>query len=495
MTDSPSYLRERIGLVLGPLVFLVFFLTDPPNALSFNAWLTAGMGLWMAIWWMSEALPIPITSLLPILLFPILGISSIREAAAPYANPLIYLFLGGFMLAIGMEKSGLHKRIALFLLCRVGTRPSSIIGSFMVAGAVLSMWVTNTATTMMMLPIALSIIHLAQDRLGKENMPDLAPALMLAIAYSCTIGGLGTLIGTVPNALMAGFMEETYQVEIGFVQWMGLGVPIIIIGLPITWFLLTRFLFRLGNSPIEGMKALISEEVDKLGSASRDEKAVAGVFSLAVVLWITRPLLSPLIPGLSDTGIALLAALLLFLVPGHKPGPTWESRFLMQWNDARALPWGILVLFGGGLSLASAIDSTGLAVWIGGLISGVGQWPVLLIVLMVTILVIFLTELTSNTATTAAFLPVMASVAVGIGQDPFILVLPATIAASAAFMLPVATPPNAIVYGSNLVSIPRMARTGIWMNLLFTILITVLVYFLAQWVFGVVPGVLPGWAN
>lgn len=495
MTDEPSYLRERIGLILGPLVFLVFFLTDPPESLSSIAWLTAGMGLWMATWWMTEAVPIPITSILPILLFPILGISSIKDAAAPYANPLIYLFFGGFMLAIGMEKSGLHKRIALFLLRRVGTRPSSIIGGFMMAGAMLSMWVTNTATTMMMLPIALSIIHLAQDRLGKETMPDLAPALLLSIAYSCTIGGLGTLIGTVPNALLAGFMQETFQVEIGFLQWMGIGVPIVLIGLPVTWFLLTRFLFRLGNRPIEGLSVLIGEEADKLGSASRDEKAVAAVFFLAVTLWVTRPLLAPLIPGLSDTGIALLAALLLFLVPGHRPGTTWESRFLLEWKDARALPWGILVLFGGGLSLASAIDSTGLAVWIGGLISGVGQWPVVLIVLMVTMLVIFLTELTSNTATTAAFLPVMASVAVGIGQDPFLLVLPATIAASAAFMLPVATPPNAIVYGSDLISIPRMARTGIWMNLVFTILITVLVYFLAQWVFGVVPGVLPSWAN
>ena len=492
--ESPRYLRETLGTWVGPALFVLCWIVPAPEGLSVAAWHTAGVGLWMAIWWMSEAVPIPVTSLLPMVLFPVLGVAPIREAAAPYANPLIYLFMGGFILAVGMEKTGLHKRIALSLLRRVGTRPDAIIAGFMLSGALLSMWVTNTATTMMMLPIGLSIVALAQGDPEADAFPNFGPALMLAIAYSCTIGGLGTLIGTVPNALVAGFMQETYGIEIGFVQWMGVGIPLIVVGLPMTWVLLTKYLFKLGRTPIPGLADLIHRQTLALGRPSRDEAWVFRVFLLVVGLWLTRPLLAAWMGGLTDTGIALLGALLLFLIPTENPGKSWESRFLITWDDAKRLPWGILVLFGGGLSLAASISETGLAAWLGTLISGISDWPVILIILTVTLLVIFLTELTSNTATTAAFLPVMASVALGIGQDPFLLTIPATLAASAAFMLPVATPPNAIVYGSNLISIPQMARTGIWMNLLFTVLMTGMVYFLVQWVFGVEPGVLPTWA-
>lgn len=492
--SAMTFRRERWGTWFGPLLFLLSVVIPAPEGLTHEAWLTAGAGLWMAVWWMSEAVPIPITSLLPIVLFPVLGVAPISEAASPYANPLIYLFMGGFILAIGMEKTGLHKRIALALLRRVGTRPDDIIGGFMLSCALLSMWVTNTATTMMMLPIGLSVIALAREQEGGKAR-QLGPALMLAIAYSCTIGGLGTLIGTVPNALVAGFMQETYGIQIGFLQWMGVGVPLVAVGIPATWWLLTRRLFHLGHAPLEGLEDLIRSQLAEMGPASRDEKWVFRVFGVIVLLWMTRPLLTDWVPGLSDTGIALFGAVILFLIPSAIPGDTWESRFLLTWEDATRLPWGILVLFGGGLSLAAAIADTGLASWLGALISGISDWPVLLIITSVTLLVIFLTELTSNTATTAAFLPVMASVAMGIGQNPFLLTIPATLAASAAFMLPVATPPNAIVYGSGLVSIPQMARTGIWMNLLFTVLMSGMVYFLVQLVFGVEPGVLPAWAH
>lgn len=454
-SDPHRFLRERLGTWIGPALFVLFLVVPAPDDLSVAAWQTAGIGLWMAIWWMTEAVPIPITSLLPLILFPLLDIAPIREAAEPYANPLIYLFMGGFMLAIGMEKTGLHKRIALSLLRKVGTRPDAIIGGFMLSGALLSMWVTNTATTMMMLPIGLSVVALAKGQLDHDTSPNLGPALMLGIAYSCTIGGLGTLIGTIPNALVAGFMQETYGVEVGFVQWMGVGIPLIVVGLPLTWWLLTRVLFDLGRERIAGMEALIQDSFSELGKPSKDEKAVFWVFGMVVLLWLTRPLLTGWLPGLSDTVIALGGAIILFLIPSTQPGPTWESRFLITWQDAKRLPWGILVLFGGGLSLAASISTTGLAAWLGSLISGVSNWPVILIILLVTLLVIFLTELTSNTATTAAFLPVMASVALGIGQNPFLLTIPATLAASAAFMLPVATPPNAIVYGSNLLTIRR----------------------------------------
>lgn len=491
MTDR----AQKFGLLAGPAIFMLFVLLPEPQNLSATAWLTAGIALWMATWWMTEAVPIPVTSLLPLLLFPLLGISPIKETAEPYANPLIYLFLGGFVMALSMERCGLHRRIAMNVLSRVGTRPSSIIGGFMIAGAALSMWVTNTATTMMMLPIGMSVVALAGENLEKDQKDEFGAALMLGIAYACTIGGLGTLIGTVPNALFAGFMLENYGIEIGFVQWMKIGVPIIVIALPVTYLILTRLVFNFGDSRVEGMSDLIQNELAKMGSPSRDEKVVSLIFGVVVLLWLTRPLMTGAIPGLSDTGIAILGAMLLFVIPSRKQRGAWESRFLMDWKSAVKLPWGILLLFGGGLSLASAIHETGLAAWIGGLISGISVWPVFLILLVTTVLVIFLTELTSNTATTAAFLPVMAAVALGIGQNPFLLTVAATIAASAAFMLPVATPPNAIVYGSGLLSIAQMARTGIWMNVAFICILSVMVYFLVQIVFGVELGVLPAWAS
>ncbi len=490
-----NHLRQKIGLFLGPAIFLLFWVVGPPSNLSAEAWYTAGIALWMASWWMTEAVPIPITSLLPLVLFPTFNIAPVKEAAAPYANPLIYLFMGGFILALGMEKCGLHKRIALNVLNRVGTKPSSIIAGFMIASAALSMWVTNTATCLMMLPIAISVVKLAENKLGAGKLSDFSPALMLGIAYASTIGGYGTLIGTIPNALFAGFMLETYGVEIGFVDWMAVGLPIVFVGIPLTFWVLTRFVFNLGTRQIDGMQELINEGLEGLGRASRDEKAVSLIFGFVVILWVTRPLLAGTVPGLSDTGIAILGAVLLFVIPSQNKEGVWDSGFLMDWNMAKTIPWGILVLFGGGLSLASAIDQTGLAVWIGGIISGISVLPVIVVIFAVVTLMVYLTELTSNTATTAAFLPVVASLSLGIGQNPLLLAIPVTLAASAAFMLPVATPPNAIVFGSGFVSIPQMAKAGVWLNLAFIMLISVMAYFLVQWVYGVELGLLPVWAQ
>lgn len=484
-------------MIGGPALFLSFLLTSPPAGLDPAAWTTAGIGLWMAVWWMTEAVPIPATSLLPLVLFPLLGISDLGTTAAPYANPLIFLFMGGFILALAMERCDLHRRIALIVLGRVGTRPGAIMAGFMFACALLSMWVTNTATAMMMLPIGMSVVALAAEDMPEEDAADFGPALMLAIAYACSIGGLGTLVGTVPNALLAGFMEETYGVQIGFVQWMFVGVPLVVAGLPITYIVLSRVAFSFSHEAVPGLGLHIRERRIALGESSPAEKRVAAVFGVVVVLWLVRPLLSDLVPGLTDTGIALAGAIALFVIPSGRAGRAtpWKDRFLMDWSTAKRLPWGILVLFGGGLSLAAAINETGLAAWIGGGISAIEAWPVLLIMAATAAVVIFLTELTSNTATTAAFLPVVASVAMGIGQDPLLLAVPATLAASAAFMLPVATPPNAIVYGSNLISIGRMARTGVILNGAFILIVSMMVYFLVQWVFGVQPGVLPAWVT
>lgn len=484
--SDPVYgLRQRIGLFAGPAVFLLIYFLPPPEGLDIAAWRVTAVGLLMAIWWVSEAIPIPATALLPILLFPILDVGTIREATTPFANPLIYLFMGGFIIALAMEKSNLHKRIALNIVKLVGVKPRSIIIGFMISAAFLSMWVSNTATAMMMLPIALSIIGLVESKKdihAGDLQTNFALVLVLSLAYACNIGGIGTLIGTPPNALMAGYMLETYQVEIGFSQWMLAGVPLVIISLPLVYIVISKIIYPIRITEIPGGEALIREELTKSGGMTRAEKMVGTVFLLTASLWIFRPLLEPYIPNISDTGIAIFGAILMFLLPEDFK----KGSFVIGWDSAKNLPWEVLILFGGGLSLAAAITATGLAEWIGGSLSAFGGWPILVLILISLFIIIFLTEVTSNTATAAAFLPILASVAISMGFDPLLLVVPAAIGASCAFMLPVATPPNAIVYGSGLVSIPQMARAGFIINLVMVAVITLVMYVAMGYVFGVV---------
>ena len=354
--------RAAVGLPLGAAAFGLLLLLPAPAGLSDAAWRTAAVGVLMATWWVTEAIPIPATALLPLALFPVLGIGSIQQAATPFANPLIYLFLGGFLIAQAMQGVGLPRRIALDTVRLFGTRPGSVIAGIMAASAFLSMWVSNTATALMMLPIGLSLIELLP---GDRDDPDrrrFGTALMLSIAYACSIGGMATLIGTPPNAFLAGFMLETYGVSIGFAQWMLLGVPLVLVGLPLAWFILTRLVFPVPFAEIPGGQSLLDERRDGLGPLRPAEKRVAIVFVLTALAWMTRPLLQSWIPGLSDAGIAIGAAIVLFLVPAGEPG----GRRLLTWRQAEATPWGVLVLFGGGLSLAAAIGSTGLGDWLGG---------------------------------------------------------------------------------------------------------------------------------
>jgi solute carrier family 13 (sodium-dependent dicarboxylate transporter), member 2/3/5 len=481
---EPRYgARQRIGLLLGPLILTAVLLVPPPAGMSPEGWRTAGVGLLMATWWISEAIPIPATALLPLALFPALGVGTIDAAATPYANPIIFLFLGGFMLAQAMQRWELHRRIALLVIRAVGTSPMRLVGGFMVAAAFLSMWVSNTATAVMMLPIGLSVVHLVVDDpetgLPQPGGSDFAVSLMLGIAYACSIGGLGTLIGTPPNALLAGFMAETYGVEIGFGRWMLVGVPLVLVGLPLTWWLLTRWIHPVRLREIPGGREAIELQLRRMGRPSRGERLVALVFVLTATAWITRPLLEGWIPGLSDAGIAIASAVVLFLLPVSLR----DGQFALNWSWAQRLPWEVLILFGGGLSLAAAITRTGLADWIGASLGGVAALPLLAVLVIVCLVMVFLTELTSNTATAAAFLPVLASLAVGIGADPLLLTVPAALAASCAFMMPVATPPNAIVYGSGFVTIPQMARAGLGLNLIFIVLLSVTGYLLVLRVF------------
>ena len=468
-----SFRMRHFGLVAGPVFFLVLLFLPAPSGIQLEAWRTAAAGAFMAVWWITEAVPIPVTSLLPLVLFPILGISPIRETAHPYANPLIFLFMGGFIIAMAMQRWNLHVRMALNIIKFMGNRPTSIIAGFMIATAFLSMWVSNTATTMMMMPIGLSIIELSKAQRQQEH--NFAVALMLGIAYSASIGGIGTLIGTPTNALLAGFMSETYNLEIPFANWLMIGLPVVLLGLPLVFFMLTKVIFPFSLPALSKETDYIHKKLETLGPVSRPEKMVAAVFTLVAVLWIIRPLITDWLPGLSDAGIAILGAVLLFLLPVDVS----KNTFVLDWKTAEQLPWGVLILFGGGLSLAAQVRKTGLAEWIGGHLGAFAHWPLVVIILMTTVIVILLTELTSNTATAAAFLPIVASVAEGMGQHPLMLAIPAVLAASCAFMLPVATPPNAIVYGSGVLTISQMARAGIYLNILFSILISILAYFIS----------------
>ena len=483
---------RRIGLILGPFIFLIMILIPSPEGLSQEGWYTAAITLWVSIWWISEPIPIPVTSLLPIILFPLMQVGSVQENAAPYAHPMIFLFMGGFLIALGMQRWNLHQRFALNIVKRIGTKPLNIIAGFMLASAILSSWISNTAATLMMLPVALSVVDLIPASSDSKDGKNFSTALLLGLAYAASIGGLGTLIGTPTNTLLAGYVEREYGFEISFVQWMMVGIPFVFLTLPLAYLVLTKFAFPIRVQEIPGGKDLIYNELDKIGSITRPEKTVAIIFSLTAFLWIFRPLIQDyLLPGLSDTGIALFGAMLLFAIPSGAGG----GDKVMNWEWGRKLPWGVLLLFGGGLSLAAAISRTGLAGWIGSSLSTLSFLPLIVLIALAVLLVIFMTELASNSATAAAFLPILGAVAVsGLAQNPLLLIVPATIAASCAFMLPAATPPNAIVYGSERIRIQEMVRGGFLLNILYIILVTAAVYALVLPVFGIELGVLPDWA-
>ncbi|MDT0596621.1 SLC13 family permease [Glaciecola petra] len=485
ITDQQRARYQDVGLVLGPLIFAIMMLVgETQSTMEPAAWRVAAVGIWMAIWWATEAVPVPVTAFLPIVTFPFLSISSMRETTAAYANPIIYLFLGAFILALAVERWNLHKRIALVILSYTGTDGRNLIGGFMLVAALLSMWMTNTSTTMMLMPIALSVASVIAENnthLSKRQTKAFQAAMLLGLAYAATIGGLATLVGTPPNALLAAFLTENYDIKITFASWMMVGVPVMLIMLPLAWYSLTRWSFQID---IPANKA-VNEHLDRLrtdlGKMSLAEKRVAIIFALVVIFWIARRPISAFlgIDYLTDTGIVMAAALLLFLMPsGDKQQPQ-----VMVWHDVNRLPWGVLILFGGGLSLAAAVSSTGLASWLGSSLTPLGGLGIFVLVVAATGLVIFLTELTSNVATAATFLPVVAAVALELGVSPLLLCIPITLAASCAFMLPVATPPNAIVFASGVLSIPQMVRAGAILNVVGMILLSIVAIWLAPLVF------------
>lgn len=477
----PVETYQIVGRILGPAIFVVMLLTDQwQGVMSTEAWRTAAVGLWMAVWWATEAIPVPVTAFLPIVVFEPLGISSIRDAAAPYANPTIYLFLGGFMMALALERWNLHRRIALAVIDNVGTDGRRLIGGFMLVCALLSMWMTNTATTMMLLPIVLSVSVVMRDNvpdLSEKARKDFQIAMLLGLAYSASIGGLATLIGTPPNALLMGFMAENYDIEISFAKWMLVGIPVSLTMLPIAWLLLTRVLFPCDIPANEAVKNHLHDLRAELGTMSTAERRIAIIFACLIMSWmLRRPITNWLgISGISDAGIVMTAAMLLFMLPS---GDSKQPR-LMTWEDVTRLPWGVLILFGGGLSLAAAVSDSGLALWLGQQLAPLNVWGTAVLVVASVAMVIFLTELTSNLATTATLLPVMGAIAIQAGVPPIMLTVPITIAASCAFMLPVATPPNAIVFATGAISIPQMVRAGVFLNIIGIVIVSIAALILA----------------
>lgn len=471
------YNVERwFGLLGGTLLLLFTVFADPWFGLPPTAWHCLGLVLLMAVWWATEAVPLPVTALLPIIFLPMLGLCNVKASTASYAHPTIYLFFGGFLLGLAMEKCNLHKRIALLILSKVGSCPRMQIAGFMFATGFISMWVSNTATAIMMLPIGISVASVVTQGQDAGEAKRFSCALMLAIAYSSSIGGMGTLIGTPPNALLRAFLAEHYHIHIGFGQWMLLGVPVAVALSLFTWWWLTRKPFNFAGNTVHEK---IRQELEALGPVSREEAMTACLFGCAALCWVLQPIISRALPFVDDTFIAMCFGLLLFVMPVDMG----KRQFLMNWQEARKLPWGILLLFGGGLSLAGAINSTGLASWMANVLGSLQGIPFILMTFILVITVQIMTEFTSNTATSAAFLPLVGIMAVAQGIEPAIYAIPAALAASCAFMLPVSTPPNAIVFRSGALTIPDMLRAGFALTLASGVIITLLVWLLVPLVF------------
>jgi len=507
-SNNGRSLKRIIGLIAGPalaLVILIFGDFQPGHP---EVTRCASVAVLMAIWWITEAIPIPATALLPVALFPLLGIMKGKATAGIYFNDIIFLFIGGFIIALAMEKWNLHRRIALRIILLIGAGRSRILLGFMVATFFLSMWISNTATTMMMVPMAMAIIAQMKESFGPEKIGRYAVGLLIGIAYSASIGGTATLIGTPPNMAFSRILTISFPQapEISFTQWMIFGLPLAVIFLFITWLLISRMFIPRGPKLITD-SGLFREEHRRLGPMKYEEKVILVLFGLVAFLWLFRksinlggfsiPGWSQLLPepGYADDGtVAIIIALLLFIIPAKSRVDGRKVR-LMNWQTATRLHWGIVILFGGGFALAAGFEQSGLAAYVGGQLTGLKQLPPLIIVMAVCTMLTFLTEVTSNTATTQIFLPILGSLSVAIGVNPLLLMIPATLSASCAFMLPVATPPNAIVFGTGEIRMADMIRTGIYMNLIGIILITTAIYLLGIHVFGIDLGSTPVWAQ
>lgn len=493
--------RQKIGLLLGPVLFVAVLAAPSPEGLTYAGQAVAATTAWVATWWITEPVPIPATSLLPLVLFPATDAVSPGDAASPYASSIIFLFIGGFLIAVSIQRWGLHRRIALRTIAAIGTKPDRIVLGFMAATAFLSMWVSNTATVVMMTPIGLAVVTQMSGIVEDSDIDvpvergefRFGTALMLCIAYSASVGGVGTLIGTPPNVVFAGAASELYGQDISFLQWMLYGVPVAVIGVAGVWLYVTKVALRPRIDAVPGGLDVVHDELEDLGGISREEKLVLGVFAATAVAWILRSfVINRFLHGVDDSTVAVAGALLLFLIPARDQDG--KRTTLLDWTTALEIPWGIVLLFGGGLSIASAFDSTGLAEWIGGLLVGLEGFSVAALIIVVVALTVLLTEVTSNTATTAMLMPVLASLAVGVAVHPYGVMIAGATAASFAFMLPVATPPNAVVFGSGYITMPQMVRVGFLLNVLGAVLIILVSLTWLPFAWGIDLTSVPSWA-
>jgi sodium-dependent dicarboxylate transporter 2/3/5 len=499
--------RHRFGMIFGPVLFLVF-LFAPGGFLPREARCVAATTALMATLWICETLPLAVTALIPLIAFPFMKIVSAQSIATSYAAPEIFLFMGGFFIAIAMQRWNLHRRIALGIVCIFGCHGHRIILGFMIASAFISMWVSNTATTMMMLPIALAVVTTLEEHGGAAapGFGNFKTALMLSIAYASSIGGIGTLIGTPPNLVFAAQVRALFPEapEVSFVRWMAVGVPFAFLFIPIAWIVLTRVAFRGARIDFGDAGEAVKCARDALGPISRGEKIVLAVFVATVLGWLTRGNLTigsvtlkgwESLGGLGryvhDSTIAVAAAIALFAIPVD-----WKRGiFVLDWKAAKEIPWGILILFGGGIALGKGFLDSGLASRIAGGMALFAGAPVIVLIVVSALIVTFLTEITSNTAIATIFLPILAATAVGLQVHPFLLMIPAAISASCAFMLPVATPPNAIVFASGSIPMTAMVRIGLIMNLIGVVLVVLIMYLLAIPVFNISLTQLPAWVG
>ena len=461
-------------------VFIILLLTPAPEAFTPEGWQMVAVMALMLILWISEAIPLAATALMPIVLLPLMGILPMRPTAAAYAHPVVFLLFGGFVLALAMEKAGLPRRIVLLILRQTGTRIPNILLGFMIASALLSMWISNTATTAAMLPIALSLLALltnSESGFPEEAKKRFALALLIGIAFAADMGGTATLIGTAPNALFAAFLEQQTGIEISFAQWMAVGVPFMIVMVFLLWALLNFVVFRNTETHLPSAQDQLREAYEALGPMSREEKTIAGLFLTAVFFWMFRRVLP--LPDAGNTGIAIAAASLCFIVPTR-----WKPfRALLEWEDTAKIPWGVLILFGGGLSMAAGVSETGLANLVGDILANEIEMTILLLIGVVAV-AIFMTEVMSNTALTATMLPVIFGISMSAQLHPIFLGMSMTLAASCAFMLPTATPPNAIIFGSEHVHMKDLIRAGFFANLISIAVLALAATFLIPAIFG-----------
>lgn len=485
--NSSTDWQKVIGFLAGPLVFFLLINLISADFISPSAGKVLALAAWIIVWWMTEAVPIAITALLPLVLFPFMGVMKMSEAAAPYANPIVFLFMGGFMIALGLEKHRLHERIALNLIKITGTSGNGIILGFMISTAFISMWISNTATAMMMLPIALSVINLLKSdaSVPNEALPkgerNFAIGLLLTIGYASSIGGIGTIIGTPPNVVFAGLLDQFYHQKLDFGKWMLVGVPLMTLLLVAMYFIITSILFKNGIANVRGSDELIKSKLKELGALRKEEKLLMVIFATTCLLWIFQQPINILLKKemLNDTNVAMLGGVLMFIMPVD-----WKQmNFLLKWSDTEKMAWGILILFGGGLCLAQGLSNAGIIQAVGAKIAANSPSTNWLLFGLITASV-FITELMSNVALVQIFLPVVFGIATNMGIDPILMGMPVTLGASMAFMFPVATPPNAIVFSSGHMQVKHMMKAGIWLNIISIALIYFASVTLMEWVYG-----------